>query len=255
MLRFATNLTMMFTEHAFLDRFAAAAAAGFDAVEFLFPYEHPPGLIAEALARHGLTQALFNLPPGDWAAGDRGMAALPERQEEFRASVAVALDYARATGVGRLHVMSGLAEPDDTAARQCYAGSLDYLCDQAGAAGVDVLIEPINRRDMPGYFLCGFDQALDVIATAGHANLKLQYDIYHRQILHGDVLVSLRKLMPVIGHIQIAAVPLRHEPGSGELNDMTILRTLDRLGYSGFVGCEYRPEAGTVAGLGWMKNI
>lgn len=253
--RFAANLTMMFTEHAFLDRFAAAANAGFDAVEFLFPYEYAPGLIAEALAKHGLTQALFNLPPGDWAAGERGMAALPERSEEFRASVATALDYARATGVGRMHVMSGLAEPMDGAARRCYAGSLDYLCDQAGAAGVDVLIEPINRRDMPGYFMCGFDQAIEVIATLGHTNLKLQYDVYHRQILNGDVLVSLREMMPVIGHIQIAAVPLRHEPGSGELNDAMILRSLDRLGYGGFVGCEYRPEAGTVAGLGWMKTI
>ena len=182
------------------------------------------------------------------------MAALPDRREEFRASVARALDYARATGVGRVHVMSGLAEPDDRAARACYAESLDYLCDKAGAAGVGWLIEPINRRDMPGYFLCGFDHAVEVIAAAGHANLKLQYDIYHRQILHGDVLVSLRELMPVIGHVQIAAVPRRHEPGSGELNDFRILRELDTLGYNGFVGCEYRPEGQTEAGLGWMKT-
>lgn len=253
--RFAANLTMMFNEYAFLDRFAAAAQAGFDAVEFLFPYDHPAEVIAEALAQNGLTQALFNLPPGNWAAGDRGMAALPERQEEFRVSVAVALEYARATGASRIHVMSGLADPGDRAALRCYADSLDYLCDKAGAAGVDVMIEPINRRDMPGYFLCKFDQALDVISTAGHANLKLQYDIYHRQILHGDVSVSLRDLMPVIGHIQIAAVPLRHEPGTGELNDFHILRELDKLGYGGFVGCEYRPKAATETGLEWMKQV
>ncbi|MEY3306211.1 MAG: hypothetical protein RLZZ413_249 [Pseudomonadota bacterium] len=251
--RFAANLTMMFQEVAFLDRFAAAAAAGFDAVEFLFPYDFEMSQIARSLQDNQVTQALFNLPPGDWAAGDRGLAALPGRKPEFRDSVATALRYAGATGVGRLHVMSGIARRDDPQAVACYRDSLAYLCDQAGQAGLDVLIEPINARDMPGYFLNDFNYAADLIADLGLANLKLQFDIYHRQIIHGDVLTGLKALMPIIGHVQIAAVPLRNEPGTGELDDMRVLRALDTLGYSGFVGCEYRPAAGTVAGLGWLN--
>lgn len=251
--RFAANLTMMFTEHSFMDRFAAAASAGFDAVEFLFPYAHPPAAIAAQLQAHGLTQALFNLPPGDWEAGERGLAALPDRREEFRASVATALTYAAATGTQRLHMMSGRANFSDPAAVAAYRDSLAYLCDAAGAAGIDVVIEPINPRDMPRYFLNDFRFAADLIADLGLPNLKLQFDIYHRQILHGDVLTGLRDLMPVIGHVQIAAVPDRHEPGTGELDDFRILRALDALGYTGFVGCEYRPAGETVAGLGWLR--
>jgi hydroxypyruvate isomerase len=251
--RFAANLSMMFLEHAFMDRFAAASATGFDAVEYLFPYEFDMSQIVLSLQENHLTQALFNLPPGDWQAGDRGLAALPGRQEEFRQSVTTALRFAAATGVGRLHVMSGIARRDDAAARACYRESLAYLCDQAGKAGLDVLIEPINSRDMPGYFLNDFNYAADLIADLGYANLKLQFDIYHRQIIHGDVLTGLKTMMPIIGHVQIAAVPLRHEPGTGELDDSRILSELDELGYTGFVGCEYRPAAGTVDGLGWLN--
>ena len=251
--RFAANLSMMFQEHAFMARFAAAAAAGFDAVEYLFPYDFEMSQIALSLQKNHLTQALFNLPPGDWLAGERGLAALPDRQSDFRRSVATALRYAAVTGVARLHVMSGIASRDDAAARQRYRESVGYLCDQAGQVGLDVLIEPINSRDMPGYFLNDFNYAADLIADLGHANLKLQFDIYHRQIIHGDVLTGLKTLMPIIGHVQIAAVPLRHEPGTGELNDMRILAALDDLGYTGFVGCEYRPAAGTVTGLGWLN--
>ncbi|MFP5078510.1 2-oxo-tetronate isomerase [Rhizobium sp. YIM 134829] len=251
--RFAANLTMMFTEVDFLDRFSAAAQAGFDAVEYLFPYAFPADQIAQKLRQFGLTQALFNLPPGDWEAGDRGLAALPDRKQEFRASVTTALEYADASGVKRLHLMSGLADPSDPIARATYRQSLDYLCDKAGEAGLDVVVEPINARDMPGYFLNNFDFAADLIADAGQPNLKLQFDIYHRQIIHGDVLVGLRTLMPLIGHIQIAAVPSRHEPGTGELDDVRILSELDRLGYGGFVGCEYRPAGATKDGLGWLK--
>ncbi|OOY10756.1 2-oxo-tetronate isomerase [Thioclava sp. F36-7] len=251
--RFAANLTMMFTEHDFLDRFAAAKKAGFDAVEYLFPYDHPPEAIAERLHEHGLTQALFNLPPGNWTAGDRGLAALPERGEEFRASIDTALRYAEATGVGRVHVMSGLASRQDTAALQAYRDSLRRVCDAAGAQGRDVVIEPINTRDMPGYFLDDFRFATDLIAALGLPNLKLQFDIYHRQILHGDVLMGLREMAPIIGHVQIAAVPDRHEPGTGELDDTRILRELDALGYEGFVGCEYRPAGRTEDGLDWMR--
>ena len=253
--RFAANLTMMFTEVAFMDRFAAAAKAGFDAVEYLFPYDFDATVIAQALHANRLTQALFNLPPGDWAAGERGLAALPDRQKDFRASVQTALAYAAATKVGRVHVMSGIAKRADRAADAAYRNSLAYLCDLAGQSGLGVVIEPINPRDMPGYFLNDFAYAADLIADLGLPNLKLQFDIYHRQILHGDVLMGLTQLMPIIGHVQIAAVPKRHEPCTGELDDVTVLNALDALGYVGFVGCEYRPAGDTAAGLGWLRHF
>lgn len=253
--RFAANLTMMFTEVPFLDRFAAAAKAGFDAVEFLFPYDFDPVEIAKALADNGLTQALFNLPAGNWAAGERGMAALPDRQADFRASVATALTYAQATKVGRVHVMSGIADRKDASAAATYRSSLAYLSDQAGQNGLDVVIEPINPRDMPGYFLNDFNFAADLIADLGLPNLKLQFDIYHRQIIHGDVLIGIQEMMPIIGHVQIAAVPLRHEPCTGELDDVFVLNALDSFGYTGYVGCEYRPAGETVSGLGWLKHF
>ena len=251
--RFAANLTMMFNEWTFLDRFKAASDAGFDAVEFLFPYEHAPEAIAEQLKINGLSQALFNLPPGNWAAGERGLAALLDRADEFKASIATALQYAKATGVQTLHVMSGIADRNDSHAVEAYKNSVVFACHAATRHGINIVIEPINRRDMPGYFLNDFNFAAGLIAELGLANLKLQYDIYHRQIMHGDVTKSLEQLMPIIGHIQIAAVPKRHEPMTGELNDAHIFELLDALGYQGFVGCEYRPEKGTVEGLGWFK--
>ena len=249
--KFAANLSMMFTEWEFLDRFGAAADAGFRAVEYLFPYAFEPDAIAARLESHGLTQALFNLPPGNWEAGDRGLAALPERAADFRASVATALRYAKATGVKRLHVMSGNADSNDPKARSAYEDSLRYAVDEIGAKGLDVVIEPINRRDMPAFFLNDFNYAAELIGRLGLPRLKLQYDIYHRQILHGDVVKSLEALMPIIGHVQIASVPMRHEPGTGELNDDFVFRRLDELGYAGFVGCEYRPAGKTLDGLTW----
>ena len=249
--KFAANLSMMFNEWEFLDRFGAAADAGFRAVEYLFPYAFEPDAIAARLESHGLTQALFNLPPGNWEAGDRGLAALPERAADFRASVATALRYAEATGVKRLHVMSGNADSNDPKAQSAYEDSLRYAVGEIGAKGVDVVIEPINRRDMPAFFLNDFNSAAELIGRLGLPRLKLQYDIYHRQILHGDVVKSLEALMPVIGHIQIASVPMRHEPGTGELNDDFVFRRLDELGYVGFVGCEYRPAGKTLDGLTW----
>lgn len=252
--RFAANLSMMFTEVPFLDRFAAATEAGFNAVEFLFPYDFDPEDIGKRLRANGSTQALFNLPPGDWAAGERGLAALPGREAEFRASVTTALRYAAATGVARLHVMAGLADPDSREADRTYRDNLSYLC-AAAPAGLTILIEPINARDMPGYYLNDFNRAADLIADLALPNLRLQFDIYHRQIVHGDVLTGLRRLMPIIGHVQVASVPLRHEPGTGELDDFRVLRELDVLGYTGFVGCEYRPAAGTVSGLGWRAEF
>jgi hydroxypyruvate isomerase len=250
--KFAANLTMMFNEVAFLDRFAAAAKAGFTAVEFLFPYEHPPEVVGARLKENELTQALFNLPPGNWQAGERGLASLHDRQDEFRASVDIALTYARSTGARRLHLMGGLASRKDPAAVETYRDALTFACDRAGQEGIDIVIEPINPRDMPGYFLDDFDFAADLIDALNKPNLKLQFDIYHRQIIHGDVLTGLRKLMPIIGHVQVASVPLRNEPGTGELDDFRVLRELDRLGYTGFVGCEYRPAGDTVSGLGWL---
>jgi len=249
--KFAANLSMMFNEWEFLDRFGAAADAGFRAVEYLFPYAFEPDAIAARLESHGLTQALFNLPPGNWEAGDRGLAALPERAADFRASVATALRYAEATGVKRLHVMSGNADSNDPKARSAYEDSLRYAVGVIGARGVDVVVEPINRRDMPAFFLNDFNSAAELIGRLGLPRLKLQYDIYHRQILHGDVVKSLEALMPIIGHVQIASVPMRHEPGTGELNDDFVFRRLDELGYAGFVGCEYRPAGQTLEGLTW----
>lgn len=251
--RFAANLSMMFNEWPFLDRFEQAAQAGFAAVEFLFPYAFAKNEIVERLERFGLTQVLFNLPPGDWDAGERGIASLAGRESEFRAGVTQALDYARATGTRRLHMMAGLSPSDDAAARRRYADALAFAADELGEAGIDLLVEPINRRDMPGYFLDDFALAADLIANSGRANVKLQFDIYHRQIIHGDVLTGLRAMMPLIGHVQVAAVPLRSEPGTGEINDALVFAELDRLGYDGFVGCEYRPTAGTLEGLGWYE--
>ena len=253
--KFAANLTMMFNEWEFLDRFAAAADAGFTAVEFLFPYAYAPDVIAEKLHRHGLKQVLFNLPPGNWEAGERGLAALPARSDDFAASLTTAMPYALATGVPRVHLMCGIACRQDPAALASYRSALKQACELFGAKGIDILIEPLNPRDMPGYLLNDYGFAADLIADLKLPNLKLQYDIYHRQILHGDILKSLDALLPIIGHVQTASVPKRNEPGTGELNDAAIFRHLDAIGYAGFVGCEYRPAAGTVAGLGWMRAV
>jgi 2-dehydrotetronate isomerase len=255
MVKLAANLTMMFNEHPFLDRFAAAADAGFTAVEFLFPYDHPAEEIAQRLERHRLSLALFNLPPGDWNAGERGMAAVPSRQAEFSQSVQRAMDYARILKPARLHLMSGHGKRDDADAVAAYRRSIEMACAAAAPLGIDIVIEPINGRDMPGYFLNDFVWAAELLGELGQPNCKLQYDIYHRQILHGDVLTSLAELLPVIGHIQIAAVPHRHEPGSGELDDFRILRHLDRLGYDGFVGLEYLPQGDTLKGLEWRDRF
>jgi hydroxypyruvate isomerase len=251
--RFAANLSLMFTEWPFLDRFAAAADAGFRAVEYLFPYDHAPADIARRLQRHGLTQALFNLPPGDWAAGERGLAALPGRLAAVEQGLDLALPYAEATGVKRLHLMAGIAGRDDPAAVAAYRAAVARVAERLAGQGIQLLIEPINRRSMPGYFLDDFGFAEDLIATLGLPNLGLQFDIFHRQILHGDVAMALRRLLPVIGHVQVAAVPDRHEPGTGELNDAYLFALLDDLGYQGFIGCEYVPRAGTWAGLGWRR--
>jgi len=252
--KFAANLSMMFNEWAFLDRFDAAAASGFTAVEFLFPYEYPPDAIAERLRRNGLTQALFNMPPGDWASGERGIAALPERFEDVKAGIALALDYAAATGATRLHLMAGIAQSGAAEANAAYRRAVAHAAEALAASQVTLLLEPINARNMPGYFLNDFGYAERLISDLGLPNVKLQFDIYHRQIMHGDVVKALERLLPIIGHVQVASVPERHEPGTGELNDEFIFAALDRLGYDGFVGCEYIPAGKTLDGLGWWAG-
>ena len=252
--RFAANLSMMFTEVPFLDRFEAAAKAGFTAVEFLFPYEFPAREVGARLHGNGLTQALFNLPPGDWAAGEKGFAALPARFDDLKTSLQTALPYAEATGVKRLHLMAGIAERSDAKAVEQFYKSVAWAAEFFAPHGLDVVIEPINPRNVPGYFLNNFIFARDLIKELKIPNLKLQFDIYHCQIIHGDVTMHLRDMMSIIGHTQIASIPSRNEPDGEELNYPFVFAELDRLGYKGFVGCEYNPRGKTTDGLAWFKS-
>ncbi|MEN3974030.1 2-oxo-tetronate isomerase [Emcibacter sp. SYSU 3D8] len=248
MFRLAANLSFQFGETGFLDRFERAAKAGFTGVEYLFPYGHDPAALAARLKHNGLQQVLFNMPPGDWAAGERGLAAVPGRESEFRASVDKAIRYAEALGCRQIHVMSGLGE--GAGSKAAYLANLEYCARRLEPYGITPLIEPINRRDMPGYFMADFDDAVAVIAAV--AGVRLQFDIYHRQIIHGDVTAGLRAMMPVTSHMQIAGVPDRHEPDSGELSLDHVLGTVRDLGYAGWIGCEYRPRGLTEDGLGWI---
>ena len=255
--RFCANLSMMFNEVPFLDRFAAAAAAGFEAVEFLFPYDHPAAEIRARLDAAGLQLALFNAPPGDWAAGERGTASLPGRQADFQAGIHRALEYASALGGRLVHVMAGIP-PAGTApatAAALYASNLAWAAERAAAQGVRLCIEPINARDMPGFHLNTMAQGEAVVAALGVERVGLQFDIYHCQVTEGDLTRRLEHHMPHIAHIQIADVPDRHEPGTGEIAWGHVLPLLDRLGYAGWVGCEYRPAGDTVAGLGWREQF
>ena len=252
--RFAANLTMMFNEVPFLDRFDAAAKAGFTAVEFLFPYEHAPEAVGERLHRNGLTQALFNLPPGNWAAGEKGLAALADRFDDLQNSIHTALPYAAATGVKRVHLMAGIADRNSAEAVAAFRKSLVWVSGQLEQKGIDLVIEPINPRNVPGYFLNDFLFARDLILDLKIPNLKLQFDIYHCQIIHGDVTMRLREMLPIVGHIQIASIPSRNEPDGEELNYPFLFDELDRLGYKGFVGCEYNPRGKTTDGLSWFTR-
>jgi hydroxypyruvate isomerase len=251
---FSANLGFLFTELPFLDRFAAAARAGFKGVEYASPYEHGARDIARRLADHGLTQALFNLPAGDWDAGERGIAILPGREEEFRDGVSRALDYAEELGCARLNCLAGIAPPggDRRALEETFVANLAFAAAAARERGVKLLIEPINTRDMPGFFLNRSEQALRLMGRVGSGNLYLQADIYHMQVMEGDLARRLEAAMAAIAHIQIADNPGRHEPGSGEINYAFLLPLIDRLGYEGWVGCEYRPLTTTEAGLAWM---
>ena len=251
--RFAANLSMMFNEVPFLDRFDAAAKAGFTAVEFLFPYDHPAEEVGERLKRNGLTQALFNLPPGNWDAGEKGFAALPDRFDDLQQSLRTALPYVKATGVKRVHLMAGITDRSDPQTVAAFRKSVVWAAEFFAPHGIDVVIEPINPRNVPGYFLNDFFFARDLIRELKIPNLKLQFDIYHCQIIHGDVTMHLREMMPMIGHVQIASIPSRNEPDREELNYPFLFDELDRLGYGGFVGCEYNPRGKTEDGLGWFK--
>jgi hydroxypyruvate isomerase len=252
--RFAANLSMMYNEHAFLDRFAAAAKDGFRGVEFLFPYAFPAAEIRARLDAHGLTQALFNMPPGNWDAGERGLASLPGREDEFRRSLETALSYARVLGNDRLHAMAGLIRPDQDRARHrgTYLKNLALAAKDAAGLGITIVIEPINTRDIPGFFLNRQDEAHAICAEVGAPNLKVQMDFYHCQIVEGDLAMKLRQTIAGVGYIQIAGVPERHEPDVGEINYPYLFALMDQLGYPGWVGCEYRPKAGTSEGLGWF---
>ena len=253
--RFAANLSMMYQEHAFLERFAAAAADGFKGVEFLFPYDFTPEQVLAAKRDAGLEIALFNAPPGDFAAGERGIASLPGRQDEFRQGIEKALTYAAALGNTRLHVMAGLIGKDDDRAahRAIYLENLAYAARQALPHGVNIVIEPINTRDIPGFFLNRQDEAHAICKEVGAPNLKVQFDLYHCQIVEGDLAVKLKQYIGGFDHIQIAGVPDRHEPDQGEVDFGYLMKLIDELGYTGWVGAEYRPRGKTRDGLGWLR--
>ena len=262
--KFAANLSMLYPELAFMDRFAAAAADGFSAVEYLFPYVFSAADLAAQLKQHQLQQVLFNAPPGDWDAGERGICCLPDRQVEFREGFLKAIDYAKTLRCPRIHVMAGLVPDgiDPERLLATYISNLKWAAEQAGLENIDVLIEPINARDMPGFFLHRQDQAHEIVQAIDAPNLKVQMDLYHCQISEGDLAMKLRQYLPTgrVGHLQIAGVPARHEPDIGEVNYPYLFALIDELGYDGHVGCEYRPKRGAVAdgtsdGLGWFKAL
>lgn len=253
--KFAANLSMMFQEVPFLERFAAARAAGFAGVEFLFPYDHPKEEVAARLRSAGLVQALFNTVPGDWGKGERGLACIPGREAEFLAGVDKALDYAQALGCRTIHCMAGLRPPGMAEERlaEVYIANLREAAARARARGVTVVIEPINSRDIPRFYLNYQMQARAAIEQVGADNLKLQLDLYHCQIMEGDLAVHIKDFADITGHVQIAGVPERHEPDVGEINYPYLYEVLDRTGYQGWVGCEYRPRGRTEDGLGWFQ--
>ncbi|WP_315785218.1 hydroxypyruvate isomerase [Bradyrhizobium sp. SZCCHNPS1003] len=254
--RFAANLTMLFNELPFIERFAAAKAAGFSGVEYLFPYDFDKAELSEQLTRHGLTQVLHNLPAGNWAAGERGIAILPDRVDEFRDGVRRAIEYARALDCRQVNCLVGIA-PDDADPRelnQVLVRNLRFAATALKAQGIKLLIEPINTLDIPGFVLNRTAQALQLISEVESDNLFVQYDIYHMQIMEGDLARTMQKHLARIAHIQLADNPGRHEPGTGEINYAFLFHHLDAIGYPGWIGCEYKPRTTTVDGLGWLTD-
>ena len=265
--RFAANLSMLYPEHDFPARFEAAAADGFAGVEYLFPYEHEAGELAARLRANGLQQVLFNAPPGDWGAGEKGLACLPGREAEFRAGIATALRYAEALECPRVHVMAGLVPAGSERAqlRPTYVANLRWAAREAAKQGVKLLLEPINTRDIPGFFLNRQDHAHELVAEIGEPNVQVQMDLYHCQVVEGDVAMKIRQYLPTgrVGHFQIAGAPQRHEPDLGELNYPYLFDVIDEVaaacGWDGWIGCEYRPArgaqpGGTSEGLAWLRR-
>ena len=253
---FAANLSMMYNELEFPDRFLAAAKDGFQGVEFLFPYSWPAADIAEWREAAGVEQALFNAPPGNWEAGERGLSALPGRETEFRDTIGKALEYATALDCPRIHVMAGL-RPEGVAEEtlyETYQMNLAFAATEAAKQNRNIIIEPINTRDMPGYFLNRQHDAHGVVKTVGLENLRVQMDLYHVQIVEGDVAMKIREFIDKVDHFQIAGVPERHEPDIGEIHYPYLFNLIDALQYEGWIGCEYRPKGKTSAGLGWASK-
>jgi len=256
MLHLSANISFMFMERPFLERIAAAARAGFPAVECHFPYEHPVPVLRKALNKAGVRLTGINTAPGDLAAGDWGLACDPKRRAAFRSGVKQALRYANALDVPTIHVMAGMvAEADRKKARRAYMANMAWAAEEAAKAGKTIVSEPLNSRDRPGYFISRSDEVAAMIREIGHPNLKLMFDVYHVQIMEGDVTKRLERHFDIIGHVQIAAVPSRHEPDEGEINFEHVFDTLQRLGYRGYIGCEYKPRGKTEDGLGWMKAL
>jgi len=253
--KFAANLSMLYGEHDFLERFAAAAKDGFRGVEYLFPYAYEKQALVDALKKNRLTQVLHNMPAGDWDAGERGLACLPDRVGEFQDGVGKAIDYARALGCTQLHAMAGIRPNgvDSDKIAKTYIENLRFAAGETKKSGIKLLIEAINTIDIPGFYLSTSAQALAVIDTAGSDNLYFQYDIYHMQVMEGDLVRTIEKNLAKIPHMQLADNPGRHEPGSGEINYPFLFDAIDRMGYKGWIGCEYKPKAGTTAGLGWLR--
>lgn len=254
---FAANLTMLFTELPFLERFEAAAKANFKAVEFLFPYAFALEDIKQKLGSNALLLVLHNLPAGNWDAGERGIACLPDRVDEFRASVATAISYATVLGVKQLNCLAGIAPAGvaNDALRSTFVSNLRYAAAQLAAHGLRLLIEPINTYDIPGFYLNRTQQAIDILDEVGADNAFVQYDIYHAQRTEGELAATLKKHLSRIGHIQLADNPGRNEPGTGEINYAWLFKHLDAIGYKGWVGCEYKPATTTLAGLGWRQQL
>jgi hydroxypyruvate isomerase len=252
--KFAANLTMLFNELPFMERFEAAAWAGFNGVEYLFPYEFDKDELAGKLRQFGLTQVLHNLPAGNWAGGERGIAIMPDRVREFREGVSRAIDYAGALDCGQINCLAGIAPKgaDPDRLRETLLGNLDYAASALKGAGIKLLIEPINTRDIPGFFLTSTRQAAELIAETDSPNLYIQYDVYHMQIMEGDLARTIEANLPRIAHIQLADNPGRNEPGTGEINYPYLFAKIDQLGYQGWIGCEYKPASTTAEGLGWF---
>lgn len=254
--KFAANLSMLFTEAPFIERFALAVRAGFDAVECQFPYGEEPETIAAELRKFGLTMVLHNLPAGNWDGGERGIAVLPDRIDEFRSGVTEAIRCAKALGVTQINCLAGIrpAGVDEEAARTTFVGNLQYAAKALGEEGIRLLIEPVNRYDIPGFFLNTVEDAADVIAETGSGNILIQYDLYHQQRTRGELVGTYRRFADRIGHVQLADNPGRHEPGTGEINFDHVFDALDAAGYDGWIGCEYKPKGDTAEGLGWLPR-